>query len=98
MLRITEKAEGESTVLRVEGKLVPPWVEELESCCSRAASPRSSALVLDLRSVTFVSSEGKNLLGRILRRGAKFITSGTLMNGIVEELKQQTDHKEDCHG
>lgn len=96
MLRITETAEDESTVLRVEGKLVPPWVDELESCCSRALSLRPRGLVLDLRSVTFVSSEGKSLLGRIFRAGAKLVTSGTLMNGIVEELKQQTE-KEDCN-
>ena len=96
MLRITEKTDDESTVLLVEGKLVPPWVQELESCCSRAVSLRPCTLVLDLRSVTFVSSEGKNLLRGVLHAGAKLITSGTVMNGIVEELKKQTE-QEDFH-
>lgn len=88
MLRITETAEAGSTVLRVEGRLVPPWVEELETCCRQAGT---AGLVIDLRSVTYVSSEGKKLLVQIYCAGARLLTSGTLMNGIVEELKAQTN-------
>ena len=95
MLRITETAESGTTVLRVEGKLVPPWVEELDSCCLHAISSGPGALIVDLRAVTYVSSEGKKLLGRMFRGGAKLLTSGTLMNGIVEEFKHEIDGRED---
>lgn len=98
MLRITKTAEAGSTILRVEGKLVPPWVEELATCCSQAA-PGPDTLVVDLRSVTFVSSEGKKLLGCIYRQGARLLTAGTLISGIIEEIKRQSDQDEDCnHG
>ena len=96
MLRITIQAEPQRTILRVEGKLVQPWIEELENSwrsCPRAGSDATQALVLDLRSITFVDSEGKELLSRIYRSGAQFLTSGTLMNSVIEEL-QIHSHKE----
>jgi anti-anti-sigma regulatory factor len=89
MLRITKQIDSGATVLTVEGRLVPPWVDELESSCSQAL--RSDGLVVDLRSVTFVSDEGRTLLARIYRAGARLVTSGPLMNGLVEELKQELE-------
>ena len=94
MLRITKQAEPDQTILRVEGKLVQPWIQELENCwrtCRQAGSDAAQALVLDLRSVTFVGLEGKELLSRIYRSGATFMTSGIWMNSVVQELQINSD-------
>ena len=97
MLRITKQDEPERTVLRVEGKLVQPWVQELENCwrtCQQqTAGVATKAVVLDLRSVTFIDGEGKQLLDRIYRSGAKLVTSGTLMNSVVEDLQVNSVRK-----
>ena len=94
MLRITKQAEPDQTILRVEGKLVRPFLEELENCwrtCRQAGSDRTPSLVLDLRSVTFVGVEGKELLSRIYRSGATFMTSGIWMSSVVKELQINSD-------
>ena len=91
MLRITKQAEGEQTILRVEGKLVPPWVEELESCWRQNTG--AGALVLDVRAITFVGAEGKELLGRIHRSGAKLLTSGIAMREMLEQLEIHSNGK-----
>jgi anti-anti-sigma regulatory factor len=61
MLRIAaEDAEG-GTVLRLEGQVIGPWVDELRAICETACG-RRGPLALDLAAVTFVSREGVQLL------------------------------------
>ena len=89
MLRITTESNNERTVLKVEGRLVPPWVDELESCWRRIEKTKANALVVDLRSVTFAGIEAKQLLARIHGSGAQLLTSGILMNALVEQLNRE---------
>lgn len=84
MLRITTQANSEQTVLRVEGKLVSPWIQELERCWRQTDS--KTPLVLDVRAVTFVGAEGKELLCQIHRCGAKVLTSGVALKDMLEQL------------
>ena len=91
MLRITTESNEERTVLKVEGRLVPPWVEELETCWRRIEEKKLNSLVLDLRSVTFAGIEAKQLLARIYGSGAQLLTSGNLMNALVEQLKSKQE-------
>ena len=93
MVRITTETTEESTVLKVEGRLVPPWVEELENCWRRIEGKRRNAVVLDLRSVTFAGMEAKQLLARIHDSGAQLVTSGILMNTLVEQLNSKKEEK-----
>jgi len=99
MLRITRQEELDRIVLRVEGKLVQPWIQELESCwrtcLQQTGADTTKPLVLDLKSVTFIGVEGKELLDRIYRSGAKLVTSGTLMNSVVEDLQVNSGSKGD---
>lgn len=92
MLRITTEAASEQTVLRVEGKLVPPWVEELEKSW-RQRVESAKTLVIDLRAVTFVGTEGRQLLERIYRSGAKLVASGITMNAMLEEMETRCNGK-----
>ncbi len=87
MLRITTESDVKRTVLKVEGRLVPPWVEELEKCWRRE-NGKGKSVVLDLRSVTFAGTEAKQLLARIHHAGAQLLTSGILMNALVEQVKK----------
>jgi anti-anti-sigma regulatory factor len=74
MLTVYVHDEMPMTSLVVEGKLVGPRVEELDKCWESvlAAHPGRSVLV-DLAHVNFIDSEGRALLRRMRRKGAKLL-------------------------
>jgi hypothetical protein len=82
MLRITHVRGGESApTLRLEGKLLGPWVAELGRACHELSCP-PDRLYLDLAAVTFADGRGVELLRDLLGRGATL----TACSGLVAEL------------
>ena len=60
MLRITHETDA-STVeatLRLEGRIVGPWVEELRRACLEQGAAARRPLTIDLRDVTFIDPAG----------------------------------------
>jgi anti-anti-sigma regulatory factor len=87
MLKITTLTNAESTVLRLEGRLAGPWVQELELCWGfTVGTTTNHPLSVDLSAVTYVDSDGKDLLKKIHQQGAKLIASGCLTRCIVNEI------------
>ncbi len=82
MLRITHTRGHDSiSTLRLEGKLLGPWVTELaRSCNELPCSP--DCLRLDLSAVTFVDGPGVALLRDLIGRGATLAAC----SGLVAEL------------
>ena len=82
MLRIT-CTQGHDSVLslRLEGKLLGPWVTELARSCNELPCP-PNRLHLDLSAVTFVDGSGAALLRDLLARGATLAAC----SGLVAEL------------
>lgn len=92
MLRIGIKRDAESIDLSVEGRLVGPWVHELEKCWqAESFSGRERPIVVNLTSVTFVDSEGRALLTKMRRAGVILVPTGCLMNLIVDEIEAQVE-------
>jgi anti-anti-sigma regulatory factor len=89
MLKITTYAEERSTTLKLEGRLVGPWVQEVDRCWSELAAAPAGPIVLDLTGVTFVDAPGKELLIRMRRGGIEFRATGCLMRCIVEEIAKE---------
>lgn len=88
MLRIYVHDEVPVTSLVVEGKLVGPWVEELDKCWeSEVAAHPCRSMLVDLAHVTFIDSEGRALLARMRRKGVKLLSSGVLINSIVADIE-----------
>ena len=88
MLKITTLTNAESTVFRLEGRLAGLWVQELERCWdSTVGTTMNHSLTVDLSAVTYVDSDGKNLLKKIHQQGAKLVASGCLTNCIVNEIE-----------
>ena len=84
MLRISQVdvRTGDSIpMLKLDGKLLGPWVEELSRACQALEVP-PSRLCLNLADVTFIDSAGLALLGDLIRRGATI----SECTGFVEEL------------
>jgi len=87
MLKITTLTNAESTTLKLEGRLAGPWVQELERCWdSTVGTTTNHPLTVDLSAVTYVDSDGKDLLKKIHQQGAKLIASGCLTSCIVNEI------------
>jgi anti-anti-sigma regulatory factor len=84
MLRITRILEPHSApTLRLEGKLLEPWIEELlQECTVQGLGP--DAIRLDLSAVTFVDAAGATLLRQLIERGAEIVAC----SGYVAELLQ----------
>jgi ABC-type transporter Mla MlaB component len=82
MLRITHARDHDSvSTLRLEGKLLGPWVAELaRSCDEVSCSPHR--LRLDLSAVTFVDVPGVALLRDLLGRGVTLAAC----SGLIAEL------------
>ena len=75
MLRISIHDKDDETTLKLEGKLVGPWIGELVRTCD-GLMPFSTGkkLCLDLRGMTFVDRKGVEMLRRIWR----FTSAGIL--------------------
>jgi len=87
MLKITTLTNAESIVLRLEGRLAGPWVQELERCWdSVVGSTTNHPLTVDLSAVTYVDSDGKDLLKKIHKQGARLVACGCLTSCIVNEI------------
>jgi anti-anti-sigma regulatory factor len=68
LLRITRSTKDGTLWLKLEGKLVGPWVDECRTACTRETG-RDRRLALDLSEVTFVDSDGVHLLRLLVEQG-----------------------------
>jgi STAS domain len=88
MLRIETHQGAELTSFTVEGKLIGAWVSELEKCWQTATSNGPcKPIMVNLAAVAFIDSQGRELLTRMHRQGARLVPSGCLMKAIVEEIE-----------
>ncbi len=77
MLRITIDEMQECVVVRLEGRLIRPWVEEVEQCWKNVfATLGSRSLQVDLSAVTFVDTAGGALLTRMHKAGFRLAGGG----------------------
>ena len=87
MLKITDKFEGGVTTFQLEGKLTGDWVNELRNCWQETVRSRAGKSIrVDLTGVTWVSDEGKLLLGTMHRHGAILLAANLLMAGIIADI------------
>ena len=95
MLRITTHNQAGVTSFVIDGKLVGPWVTELEKCWEGAlAAEPSGAVLVNLASVTFIDSEGQALLTRMRREGVRLRSNGPLINAIVAKIEAEVGHRQ----
>lgn len=89
MLRITVQRDKIGALLLLEGRLAGSLVKEAERCWEAACRDNEGRpLRVDLRSVTYIDSDGKALLKRLHQQGAGLIAAGCLTRSYVEEITQ----------
>jgi len=83
LLKITHIAEdGISVTLKLEGRLVGRWVNELEKECERYMDKRRK-LILDLSGVTFMDDHGIEMLRPMVRDQVELIGCSLFLSGLL---------------
>ena len=85
MLRISVTT-AEGTAVRLEGRLVGPWVDELDTCWRRLRVAAERPIRIDLDGVTFVDAAGKAALRKMHADGAVFTASSVMMRAVADEI------------
>jgi ABC-type transporter Mla MlaB component len=87
MLRVRIEKSPRETLLRLDGRLVGPWVDELARCWGTLRDDDGAGPIrVDLEGVTFVSAAGKALLARLHEHGAMLTARACMTSAIIEEI------------
>jgi hypothetical protein len=79
--------------LALEGKLIAPWVTELNTVFENArADLDGRELVIELKDLTAISQEGENLFLRLMIGGVKFRGCGVFSKHVLKLLALRTRH------
>ena len=90
MLKITSVDNEHQRTLVLEGKLVDPWIAELERAWSETQSMDRRRVVVDLKDVTTISQRGEDLLYRMMAGGATFFCCrGVLTRHVLQQLERR---------
>lgn len=88
MLRVTESSAGEKgPILKLEGKLIQPWVEEVSSLLHDGKLSAGSRL--DLASLTFIDEAGVNLLRQLLGQGFQIESCSPYVAELLQLRRDQ---------
>lgn len=84
MLRITPiPVERPASTLRLEGKLVGPWVDELAQVCTQLEKS-ATLLQLDLSGVRFADAAGVHLLRCLRDQGVVLTACSALLTELLQ--------------
>ncbi len=74
---------GTGCTLRLEGRVIGPWVEELRRSCEEALAS-STAVALDLSGVSFIDRPGIPLLQRLRDRGVVLVNCSGFVSALLK--------------
>jgi anti-anti-sigma regulatory factor len=83
MLRIGVETQDGTSVVRAEGRVVGPWVQELAAACERAIAG-GRGVVVDLNGVSFVDRDGLEALRGLATRGVPVVNCSRF---VAEQLR-----------
>lgn len=86
MFRITTQTVNGELVLKLEGCLTGPCVQELQTCWRAAV--KTLGVRVDLTAVWRVDAAGRDLLAEMHCAGAHFVTRGCVMPEVVREISE----------
>jgi ABC-type transporter Mla MlaB component len=87
MLKISEaKTANCSATLKLEGRVIGPWVDELRDICDKLLA-EGRAVRLDLTDVSYVDADGVAALTSFKSRGVKLRNSSSF---VEQQIKNST--------
>ena len=91
MLRIQVETDSGCARIRLEGKLIGPWVQELERCWQCLLDRACLPTVVELHELTFIDSEGELLLTAMHESGTRLEARGALSRFIADRIQNSHD-------
>ncbi|MDB5290049.1 MAG: hypothetical protein JWL69_1290 [Phycisphaerales bacterium] len=85
MLKITATSAAGVATLKLEGKILAPWVGEVREACAAAAA-LAPATRLDLAGITFVDLAGAQLLRELIASGVKIVSPSRFVAELLHTL------------
>jgi hypothetical protein len=86
MLKITVVEDARWRRLIVEGRLIAPWAAELATAYQTAkVDLQDRELIVDLRNLTAISSEGEEVLLQPMNENVKFLC-GVYVKEVLKQL------------
>jgi hypothetical protein len=97
-LRITVSQEPETVTMKLEGRVIGPWVTELQHAWhSLLASLGSKKLRVDLCGISHMDGNGRQVLSEIYKQtGADFLTDTPMTKYFADEARLQ--NRKDLRG
>ena len=89
MLRITISDGGGEQRWSLQGRLVEPWVAELETNWKERNRHDTRTYVVDLSEVTLIDKRGEKLLRAMWRAGAELIARGVYLRYLVADINSR---------
>ena len=93
MLRITRKDTGDGAALKLEGRLVGPWVDLLKEECEAVFNEIDGPITLEATQVGYASEAGLRLLRDLHDRRVARLTCSSFLHHLIAdycELPQET--------
>jgi hypothetical protein len=83
MLRLSQIASTHRTqTIKLEGKLLGPWVDEVRQACLAGMDP-CSRINLDLSALIFVDAAGERLLRDLIARGIQVVACSSYVAELL---------------
>jgi hypothetical protein len=90
MFRLSMVETDGQRKLVLEGKLVAPWTQEVESAWRLAKGQvEKPKLIIDLSNVTLIGLDGETTLLNLMRDGARFTGCGVLTKHLLKQLARR---------
>ena len=81
-----QKTSDDAVVLKLEGSVKGPWVEELRKAWHTSVTMAAGEAVrVDLAAVSFVDGRGRDLLLEMRREGANLDGNSSFLRHILED-------------
>ena len=90
MLKISFIDTPTRRLLVLEGKLTAPWAAELSSACEKArADLNGRELVIEMKHITAINQEGKDVILKLIGEGVKFCSRGVFTKHMLKQLTRR---------
>jgi len=90
MFRISVIESQDERRLVLEGRLMSPWIGELENAWRQAGEQlEGRKLIIDLTNVTLISRDAENILFRLMKQGARFTCEGVFTKHVIKEIARR---------
>jgi anti-anti-sigma regulatory factor len=92
VLRITIQKTSEVVILKLEGSIKGPWVDELQKAWLASARMAEGQLMsIDLGAVSFVDARGRDLLLRMQREGLSLKGPSGFLRQVLEGANTKSE-------